>query len=112
MIQPLLPDKHCSSLKTDFAESFLVVSLQVSLKRWHIWKLLLGAAIVHHAVEGPELQTGLPGGFCVIEHVFVFRVLFAVFHDLLLEELPGHLLVVSDDDLIEVCLANRTLCIL
>ena len=106
MVYSVFSDEHSSTLKTDFAESFLVHWLQVTTKRFDIRECLWTLAVVHQTLKRPQLHTS---SFCsriLVKDRLIFFVLNCVVRVKLIPCQSG---VVANDNLLKLLFANTAL---
>ena len=109
VVNPLLSNENWSAFEADLAEGLLMNWLQMPSQAFNIRKDCLYIAVVHQALQTPQLVASGLCLFVVVKDLFIFLVLDGSFAEPLLELVPGKLLVLGDDDLFKLSLADGTL---
>jgi len=108
VVDSLLSNEDCPSLKTDQAEGLLMGLLKMPSKALHVWKDLRLVTIVHQTLQATQLHASSDGRLVLIIDAVVFFVLNRFLAPSLIELLPCELLVTTDNDFVEFCLTDRT----
>jgi hypothetical protein len=106
VIDSLLSDEDCPSLEANQAKGLLVSLLEMPAKALHVGEDLRLVAVVHQALQAAELHTSSDSRLIFVIDAVVFLVLNSFFAPSFVELLPGQLLVATDDDFVEFCLAD------
>ena len=113
VIKTLLADEHSASIQTDLAESLLVLSFKMALKRCHIWELRSRTITArYYTIQCAQLKTCFLSLRCMVVDGIILRILVTFLKKTFGRKRPSEISISSDDDFVKVRSTNGTLFIL